>query len=70
MDQSEGEDDIEERAMSDVGGATGGTRKGKEVASTTKDAQMKLDFQNPLFHMPLRSDALKEVNQTTATARY
>lgn len=40
-----------------------------DTDASKEKALRKLDFQNPLFHMPLESDALKEMQQTNATAR-
>lgn len=59
---SESDEEREERSSVQSGRSGAGSQQGK-------DATRKLDCQNPLFHMPLRSDAQKEAELSIASTR-
>lgn len=44
--------------------------QGQGPTAAVVEAARKLDYQNPLFHMPLQSDARKEADQSIATASF
>lgn len=62
------EDEDEEEEGEDSDQQQHSDREQMAHSDASKESR-KPDFQNPLFHMPLHSDALKEVKQTKATAR-